>query len=161
MGRVLHQVAAEPTITSMKSRRRIALSKAGTTPTRTRLQQGFATGEMGFGGHCKAAILNRSCPLWVKSCRGANKLGCPLYPRKLPRLSPTGASALGHNRTHALRQSLGRFDREFCNCATTRRRLAVITHQPEPTRSHGAFDPHDDFTAQHPEIDGLGQECLC
>src|SRR5262249_24752515 len=34
----------------MKSRRRIAFTKARTTPTRTRLQQGFATGEMGFGG---------------------------------------------------------------------------------------------------------------
>jgi hypothetical protein len=32
----------------MKSRRRIAFTKAGTTPNRTRLQQGFATGEMGF-----------------------------------------------------------------------------------------------------------------
>jgi hypothetical protein len=61
MGRILHQVAAEPTITLIKSRRRIALPKAETTPTRTRLQ-GFATGEMGFRGHCKAAILNRSCP---------------------------------------------------------------------------------------------------
>src|SRR6516164_2105334 len=40
--------AAEPTITLMKSRRRIASPKAGTTPTRTRLQQGFATGGMGF-----------------------------------------------------------------------------------------------------------------
>jgi len=35
-------------ITLMKSRRRIALPKAGTTPTRTRLQQGFAIDEMGF-----------------------------------------------------------------------------------------------------------------
>jgi hypothetical protein len=32
----------------MKSRRRIAFTKAGTTPNRTQLQQGFATGEMGF-----------------------------------------------------------------------------------------------------------------
>jgi hypothetical protein len=37
----------------------------------------------------------RSCPLWVKSCRGAVKVGCPLYPRKLPRLSVVGASAKG------------------------------------------------------------------
>jgi hypothetical protein len=82
MGRVLHQVAAEPTITLMKSRRRIALPKAGTTPTRTRLQQGFATGEMGFRGHCKAAILNRSCPLWVKSGYDGANLRCPLSPPK-------------------------------------------------------------------------------
>jgi hypothetical protein len=32
----------------MKSRRRIAFTKAGTTPIRTRLQQGFAIEEMGF-----------------------------------------------------------------------------------------------------------------
>src|SRR5262249_17910738 len=38
---------AEPTIPLMKSRRRIALTKAGTTPNRTRLQQGFPTGGMG------------------------------------------------------------------------------------------------------------------
>jgi len=30
----------------MKSRRRIAFTKAGTAPSSTRLQQGFATGEM-------------------------------------------------------------------------------------------------------------------
>ena len=42
----------------MKSRRRIAFTKAGTTPNRTRLQQGFATDEMGFwGSSCTAAIL--------------------------------------------------------------------------------------------------------
>ena len=34
----------------MKSRRRIAFTEAGTTPNRMRLQQGFATGEMGFRG---------------------------------------------------------------------------------------------------------------
>ena len=37
-----------PAIPLMKSRRRIALPEAGTTPNRTRLQQGFATDEMGF-----------------------------------------------------------------------------------------------------------------
>src|SRR6516225_2037304 len=42
-----HEVA-DPAITLMKSRRRIAFTKAGTTPNRTRLQQGFTTGEMGF-----------------------------------------------------------------------------------------------------------------
>ena len=42
------QAAADPAITLMKSRRRIAFPKAGTTPIGTRLQQGFAPGEMGF-----------------------------------------------------------------------------------------------------------------
>jgi hypothetical protein len=32
----------------MKSRRRIAFPKAGTTPIKTRLQQGFPIGGMGF-----------------------------------------------------------------------------------------------------------------
>jgi hypothetical protein len=32
----------------MKSRRRIAFTKAGTAPNKTGLQQGFATSEMGF-----------------------------------------------------------------------------------------------------------------
>jgi hypothetical protein len=40
--------AADPATTLMKSRRRIAFTKAGTTPNRTQLQQGFATGEMVF-----------------------------------------------------------------------------------------------------------------
>src|SRR5262249_15570446 len=34
--------------TLMKSRRRISFTKAGTTPNRTRLQQGFAIDEMGY-----------------------------------------------------------------------------------------------------------------
>jgi hypothetical protein len=33
------------------------------------------------------------------SCRGAVKSGYPLYPRKLPRLSPTGMSAKGRDQT--------------------------------------------------------------
>ena len=41
---------ANPTIALTKSRRRIAFTKARTTPNRTRLQQGFSTGEMGFRG---------------------------------------------------------------------------------------------------------------
>jgi hypothetical protein len=41
------QAAADPAITVMKSRRRIALPKAGTTPTWTQLQQGFAAAGMG------------------------------------------------------------------------------------------------------------------
>src|SRR6516165_7064296 len=45
-----HEVA-DPAITLMKSRRRIAFTKAGTTPNRTRLQQGFTTGGMGSEHH--------------------------------------------------------------------------------------------------------------
>jgi len=38
----------------------------------------------------------RSCPLRLKSCRDRSDSWCLLYPRKLPRLSLIGASALGH-----------------------------------------------------------------
>jgi hypothetical protein len=59
--------AADTAITLMKSRRRIAFPKAGTTPIKTRLQQGFATGEMGFD--CHFAWQQSSGPnvFWVKS----------------------------------------------------------------------------------------------
>src|SRR5215831_7474964 len=59
-------VAVAPPSTVMNSRRRIALPKAGTTPNRTRLQQGFMTGGMGSDRHF-ARILRTECPLWVKS----------------------------------------------------------------------------------------------
>jgi hypothetical protein len=38
------------------------------------------------------------------SSRDAVRVGCPLYPQKLPRLSPTGAAVMGQQRTHALQQ---------------------------------------------------------
>jgi hypothetical protein len=36
------------------------------------------------------------------NCRAAQREARLLYPQKLPRLSPSGESALGHNRTRAL-----------------------------------------------------------
>jgi hypothetical protein len=42
------------------------------------------------------------CPLWVRSCRGPIKSGCPLCSQKLPRLPPTGAAAKGHKLPHGL-----------------------------------------------------------
>ena len=44
------------------------------------------------------------CPLWVISCRSEHLAPRPLYPRKLSRLSPTVASALGQEETHAVQQ---------------------------------------------------------
>jgi hypothetical protein len=44
------------------------------------LQQGFATGEMGF--RAPAAILTGSCPLWVISRHQGISDQCPLYPQK-------------------------------------------------------------------------------
>ena len=100
------QLAAEPTITLMKSRRRIGLPKAGTTPIRTRLQQGFATGGMGFRGQFGGyQSLSRQCPLWVKSRHCPPTSQCPLYPRK--RTSPKALvmSAKCHYRIHAAQQT--------------------------------------------------------
>jgi hypothetical protein len=45
------------------------------------------------------AAMHPPCPLWVKSCRGAVKVACPLYPRKLPRHSLTGTAVKGHKPT--------------------------------------------------------------
>src|SRR5215472_16541914 len=67
-----HEVA-EPTITLMKSRRRIALPKAGTTPTRTRLQQGFATGEMGFAVSLQSS--NPKPPIYALGQKRTLELG--------------------------------------------------------------------------------------
>src|ERR1700733_15904710 len=43
----------------------------------------------------KGGADNREYRLRVISCRCAGKLRCPLSPRELPRLPPTGASAFG------------------------------------------------------------------
>jgi hypothetical protein len=51
VGAATGEAITAPTVALMKSRRRIAFPKAGTTPIKTRLQQGFATSEMGFSGH--------------------------------------------------------------------------------------------------------------
>jgi hypothetical protein len=57
----------------MKSRRRIALPKAGTTPSRTQLQQGFATGETGFGGQFAQ---QQSCAPHVRFGSKADMTAC-------------------------------------------------------------------------------------
>ena len=83
----------------MKSRRRIAFTKAGTTPSRMQLHQGFATGERVQGSVCTAAILSRSCPLWVKSRHRDISNQCPLYPQKQTFGDTIGMSALCQKRT--------------------------------------------------------------
>ena len=55
--------------------------------------------EMGFGATLQSSNFAHPCPLWVISCRDAHLVPCPLYPRKLPRQSQTGVSALGQIRT--------------------------------------------------------------
>src|SRR4029077_7051846 len=50
-----------------------------------------------------AQCANTPCPLWVKSGRDALKFRCPLYPRKRTFAHAIMMSALGHKRTHALR----------------------------------------------------------
>jgi len=39
------------------------------------------------------------CPLWDIICRDRPNSWCPLYPRKLPRLSPTSAAVKGQKQT--------------------------------------------------------------
>jgi len=48
---------------------------------------------------CTAAILNRSCPLWVKSGHPRTFEPCPLYPRKRTSLAAIVMSALCQKRT--------------------------------------------------------------
>src|SRR5580704_1219452 len=51
---------------------------------------------------CITAKAGGECPKWVISCRDRSDSWCPLYPRKLPRLSPLGAAAKGHELPRAL-----------------------------------------------------------
>src|SRR5262249_40019032 len=51
------------------------------------------------GSVCTAAILSRSCPLWVKSRHSATSELSPLYPQKRTLLRVIGMSALGLKRT--------------------------------------------------------------
>jgi hypothetical protein len=61
-----HEVA-DPAIPLMKSRRRIAFTKAGTTPNRTRLQQGFPTRGMGPTDILRGNNHQDRMSAWVKS----------------------------------------------------------------------------------------------
>jgi hypothetical protein len=49
-----------------------------------------------------ASIDDGECPRWVNSCPGSVNVGCPLYPRYLPRLSRTGVSFVGQSATCGL-----------------------------------------------------------
>jgi hypothetical protein len=43
--------------------------------------------------------MHTACPLWVMNCRGTVKVACPLYSRKLPQISATGAAVKGQEPT--------------------------------------------------------------
>ena len=77
---------AEPTIPLMKSRRRIAFLKAqDCVDFRVHLvdySRDLRPAKWGLGSVCTAAILSRSCPLWVKSGHQRCRDRCPLYPQK-------------------------------------------------------------------------------
>src|SRR5262249_39803781 len=51
------------------------------------------------GVGCAAAILSRSCPLWVKSGHHSTSASCPLYPQKWTLIGSIGMSALCRKRT--------------------------------------------------------------
>ena len=55
--------AAEAVIPLMKSRRRIAFTKAGTTPNRTDYSRDLRTTKWGSGSSCTAATVKLECPL--------------------------------------------------------------------------------------------------
>ena len=51
------------------------------------------------GSSCTAAILSRSCPLWVKSGHWGTSERCPLYPQKRTWISTAVMSALCQKQT--------------------------------------------------------------
>ena len=59
---------------------------------------------------CNAAKMGPRGPLWVISCRGAVKVACPLYPRKLPRHSFAVAAVKCQKATYAVQQNNALFD---------------------------------------------------
>jgi hypothetical protein len=61
-------------------------------------------GREAFGKHAVDLIGPAPVVLDKISCGGATKMGCPLYPQKLPRHSLTGVSVTGQKQTHALQQ---------------------------------------------------------
>ena len=61
----------------------------------------------GQGSGCTAAILNRPCPLWVKSRPRGTSNQCPLYPQKRTSLRVIGMSALCQKRTLRLSRDIG------------------------------------------------------
>src|SRR5262249_30341243 len=54
------------------------------------------------GSGCKATILSRRCPLWVKSRHQGATRSCPLYPQKRTWITAVVMSALCQKRTHAV-----------------------------------------------------------
>src|SRR5215468_10589699 len=62
--------------------------------------------EWGSGSVCTAAILSRSCPLWVKSGHSLTSNQCPLYPQKRTLIEPVGTSALCQKRTLELSREI-------------------------------------------------------
>src|SRR5271157_4762420 len=51
------------------------------------------TRNRGQGSVCTAAILSRSCPLWVLSGHGGSNLRCLLYPQQRTLIGGSGMSA--------------------------------------------------------------------
>jgi hypothetical protein len=95
------------------------------------------------GSVCAAAILSRSCPLWVKTRHDTLKSPCPLYPRKRTFLSAVSMSALCHKRTSAvlIDQLVGavlptysREDAKSCNAIPAKRISAPPIRQKRSTQ---------------------------
>src|SRR5262249_54923696 len=98
------QAMADPAIPLMRSRRRIAFSKAldcADYRSQRILQQGFATNEIDFRVSLYGSNPERSCPLGVISGHSPTFDRCPLYPQKRTSQLSREMSALCQKRTHA------------------------------------------------------------
>jgi len=96
------QVAADPTIALTKSRRRIAFPRPKLRDLAPQdYSRDLRQAKWGSGSGCTAAILRRSCPLWVKSGHRGTSGQCLLYPQKRTLVERVGMSALCQKRTSA------------------------------------------------------------
>jgi hypothetical protein len=84
----------------MKSRRRIAFTKAGTTPNRTRLQQGFVIGEMGADHHFAwQQFIGPNVRFGSKADIARDQLNVRFTPKKRTLIERVVMSALCQKRT--------------------------------------------------------------
>jgi hypothetical protein len=76
------QTVADAAITLMKSRRRITFSKAQDCADYRSDEYDYSrdlrSTKWGSGSSCTAAIVERQCPLWVKSGHHIGSAECPL-----------------------------------------------------------------------------------
>src|SRR5262249_9076875 len=91
------QLAVTPGFAPFAAIRRVGI--VAVTGTERRITAGICERRNGIQGSvCTAAILSRSCPLWVKSRHRDISNQCPLYPQKRTLKLSRGMSALCQKR---------------------------------------------------------------